>query len=153
MAIVGLLAIFGLQYVWLVNTYKLAKESIQFRSNEVFKDASMQELFHRMEELKAELKKKYAVQDTIVGVKVELDNDHDVAESGILNDNANQWLMSNMYVSIQEAVVKKYEVSVSWQIWILSIGRTCLWKVLMQRWFVVLLILREIFSRAPERYG
>ena len=30
MAIVGLLAIFGLQYVWLVNTYKLAKESIQF---------------------------------------------------------------------------------------------------------------------------
>lgn len=113
MAIVGLLAIFGLQYVWLVNTYKLAKESIQFRSNEVFKDASMQELFHRMEELKAELKKKYAVQDTIVGVKVELDNDHDVAESGILNDNANQWLMSNMYVSIQEAVVKKYEVSVS----------------------------------------
>lgn len=39
MAIVGLLAIFGLQYVWLVNTYKLAKESIQFRSNEVFKDA------------------------------------------------------------------------------------------------------------------
>ena len=53
MAIVGLLAIFGLQYVWLVNTYKLAKESIQFRSNEVFKDASMQELFHRMEELKA----------------------------------------------------------------------------------------------------
>ena len=32
MAIVGLLAIFGLQYVWLVNTYKLAKESIQFRS-------------------------------------------------------------------------------------------------------------------------
>lgn len=113
MAIVGLLAIFGLQYVWLVNTYKLAKESIQFRSNEVFKDASMQELFHRMEELKAELKKKYAVQDTIVGVKVELDNDYDVAESGILNDNANQWLMSNMYVSIQEAVVKKYEVSVS----------------------------------------
>ena len=108
MAIFGLLAIFGLQYVWLVNTYKLAKESIQFRSNEVFKDASMQELFHRMEELKAELKKKYAVQDTIVGVKVELDNDHDVAESGILNDNANQWLMSNMYVSIQEAVVKKY---------------------------------------------
>ena len=65
MAIVGLLAIFGLQYVWLVNTYKLAKESIQFRSNEVFKDASMQELFHRMEELKAELKKKYAVLVTV----------------------------------------------------------------------------------------
>mgnify|MGYP007094894007 CR=1 FL=1 len=51
MAIVGLLAIFGLQYVWLVNTYKLAKESIQFRSNEVFKDASMQELFHRTADL------------------------------------------------------------------------------------------------------
>ncbi len=34
-ACIGLLAIISLQYVWLVNTYKLTKESIQFRSNEV----------------------------------------------------------------------------------------------------------------------
>ena len=112
-AIIGLLAIFSLQYVWLVNTCKLAKESIQFRSNEVFKDASMQELFHRMEVLKAELNKKYAGQDTIIGVKVELDDDYDIAESGMLDDNANQWLMSNMHISIQEAVAKTYKVSVS----------------------------------------
>ena len=93
-AIIGLLAIFSLQYVWLVNTCKLAKESIQFRSNEVFKDASMQELFHRMEVLKAELNKKYAGQDTIIGVKVELDDDYDIAESGMLDDKANQCLRS-----------------------------------------------------------
>ena len=37
-ACIGLLAIICLQYVWLVNTYKLTKESIQFRSNEVFRD-------------------------------------------------------------------------------------------------------------------
>ena len=36
-ACIGLLAIICLQYVWLVNTYKLTKESIQFRSNEVFR--------------------------------------------------------------------------------------------------------------------
>ena len=32
-ACIGLLAIICLQYVWLVNTYKLTKESIQFRRN------------------------------------------------------------------------------------------------------------------------
>lgn len=44
-ACIGLLAIISLQYVWLVNTYKLTKESIQFRSNEVFRDATMREVF------------------------------------------------------------------------------------------------------------
>lgn len=44
-ACIGLLAIICLQYVWLVNTYKLTKESIQFRSNEVFRDATMREVF------------------------------------------------------------------------------------------------------------
>jgi len=48
-ACIGLLAIICLQYVWLVNTYKLTKESIQFRSNEVFRDATMREVFYRME--------------------------------------------------------------------------------------------------------
>ena len=51
-ACIGLLAIICLQYVWLVNTYKLTKESIQFRSNEVFRDATMREVFYRMKYIK-----------------------------------------------------------------------------------------------------
>lgn len=112
-SIVGLLAIVSLQYVWLVNTYQLTKESIRFRSNEVFKDASMQEVFYRMDLLKKELKRKYADKDTTLMVKVELDDEYDFKSNGILTDNANQWLISNMHISIQEAVLKKYDKPVS----------------------------------------
>lgn len=112
-AIVGLLAIVGLQYVWLVNTYKLTKESIQFRSEEVFKDASMRELFYRMDLLKEELKKQYAGRDSAFMLRVELDDDYVFDATGISNDNTNQWLMSNMHISMQEAVVQKYQVPVS----------------------------------------
>lgn len=34
-AVVGLIAIIELQYVWLVNTYKLTKESIQMKGGTV----------------------------------------------------------------------------------------------------------------------
>ncbi len=112
-AIIGLLAIVGLQYVWLVNTYKLTKESIQFRSEEVFKDASMRELFYRMDLLKKELKKQYAGRDSAFMLRVELDDNYVFDATGISNDNTNQWLMSNMHISIQEAVLKKYKVPVS----------------------------------------
>ena len=63
-ACIGLLAIICLQYVWLVNTYKLTKESIQFRSNEVFRDATMREVFYRMEVYQDSLQKKYKDKDT-----------------------------------------------------------------------------------------
>ncbi len=36
-AVIGLLAIIELQYVWLVNTYKLTKESIQMKSDELLR--------------------------------------------------------------------------------------------------------------------
>lgn len=112
-AFVGLLAIISLQYVWLVNTYRLTRESIQSKSDEVFKDASMQEVFYRMDLLKKELQRKYADKDTTLIVKVELDDDYDFQSDRISNDNANQWLISNMHISIQEAVLKKYKRPVS----------------------------------------
>lgn len=112
-AIIGLLAIVSLQYVWLVNTYRLTKESIQFRSEEVFKDASMRELFYRMDLLKEELKKQSAGRDSAFMLRVELDDDYVFDATGISNDNTNQWLMSNMHISMQEAVVQKYQVPVS----------------------------------------
>ena len=112
-AFIGLLAIISLQYVWLVNTYRLTKESIQSKSNEVFKDASMQEVFYRMDLLKKELQRKYADKDTALMVKVELDDDYDFKSDRISNDNANQWLIANMHISIQEEVLKRYKIPVS----------------------------------------
>lgn len=112
-AFIGLLAIISLQYVWLVNTYRLTRESIQSKSDEVFKDASMQEVFCRMDLLKKELQRKYADKDTALMVKVELDDDYDFKSEKISNDNANQWLIANMHISIQEEVLKKYKIPVS----------------------------------------
>lgn len=43
-AVVGLIAIVELQYVWLVNTYKLTRENVMRQSHELFKDAALKEL-------------------------------------------------------------------------------------------------------------
>lgn len=47
-AVVGLIAIVELQYVWLVNTYKLTKGSIQMKGEELFPEAALQEVFLRV---------------------------------------------------------------------------------------------------------
>jgi hypothetical protein len=112
-ACIGLLAIICLQYVWLVNTYKLTKESIQFRSNEVFRDATMREVFYRMEVYQDSLQKKYKDKDTSIMVRINLDEDYDFFEDGRGDKNVNQWLMSNMQVSMQEIVKRDYKLSVS----------------------------------------
>ena len=98
-ACIGLLAIISLQYVWLVNTYKLTKESIQFRSNEVFRDATMREVFYRMEVYQDSLQKKYKDRDTSIMVRISLDEDYDLFKDDRVDENVNQWLMSNMQVS------------------------------------------------------
>lgn len=113
MAIIGLAAIIGLQYVWLVNSYKLAKESVQFKSDEVFKDATMREVFYRMELLKDSLQRQYADRDTSVSVKVNLNEDYDMHEEDGFEGNVNQWLMSNMHISMQEIVWRDYKLAVS----------------------------------------
>lgn len=112
-ACIGLLAIICLQYVWLVNTYKLTKERIQFRSNEVFRDATMREVFYRMEVYQDSLQKKYKDKDTSIMVRINLDEDYDFFEDGRGDKNVNQWLMSNMQVSMQEIVKRDYKLSVS----------------------------------------
>lgn len=109
-ACIGLLAIICLQYVWLVNTYKLTKESIQFRSNEVFRDATMREVFYRMEVYQDSLQKKYKDKDTSIMVRINLDEDYDFFEDGRGDKNVNQWLMSNMQVSMQEIVKRDYKI-------------------------------------------
>lgn len=47
-AVVGLIAIVELQYVWLVNTYKLTRENVMRQSHELFKDAALKEAFDRI---------------------------------------------------------------------------------------------------------
>lgn len=112
-AIVGLLAVLGLQYVWLVNTYRLTKESIRFRSNEVFRDAAMREVFYRMELYKDSLKRLSSAADSVLPVQIKLNEDFDYPEEDSLKSNVNQWLMANMHISMQEIVAGEYSQVVS----------------------------------------
>lgn len=102
-AVIGLLAIIELQYVWLVNTYKLTKESIQMKSDELFRDAALEEVFLRMEKYKKTLP-----EDSTVVMSVNLEESADTISKMDMSANASQWLMSNLHISFQETALKHF---------------------------------------------
>ncbi len=104
-ALFGLTAIVSLQYVWLVNTYQLTKESVQVKSEIVFKDAVMQEVFLRFDKLD-----KSNRADTTTSVRLDLSETFGEVDSV---ENVNQWMMSNMQIAMQEAAVKEFSLKVS----------------------------------------
>ena len=99
-AVVGLIAIIELQYVWLVNTYKLTKESIQMKGEELFPEAALQEVFLRVSKTK---------KDSTVTMSVNFDAEKDMETLS----NPGQWLMSYMHVSFQEIALKDFNRDVS----------------------------------------
>lgn len=99
-AVVGLIAIVELQYVWLVNTYKLTKESIQMKGEELFPEAALQEVFLRVSKTK---------KDSTVTMNVNFDAEKDMETMS----TPGQWLMSYMHVSFQEIALKDFNRDVS----------------------------------------
>ena len=97
---VGLIAIVELQYVWLVNTYKLTKESIQMKGEELFPEAALQEVFLRVSKTK---------KDSTVTMNVNFDAEKDMETMS----TPGQWLMSYMHVSFQEIALKDFNRDVS----------------------------------------
>lgn len=104
-ALLGLTAIVSLQYVWLLNTYRLTKESVQAKSELVFKDAVMQEVFLRLEKLD-----KGNQPDSTTSLQLHLSETFGGVDSV---ENVNQWMMSNVHIAMQEAVVKEFNLRVS----------------------------------------
>lgn len=102
-AVIGLLAIIELQYVWLVNTYRLTKESIQMKGDELFRDAALEEVFLRMEKYKKTLP-----GDSELVMKVNLEAGADTISKLDMSANASQWLMSNLHISFQETALKQF---------------------------------------------
>ncbi|CCY92963.1 aTPase/histidine kinase/DNA gyrase B/HSP90 domain protein [Bacteroides sp. CAG:1076] len=96
----GLIAIVELQYVWLVNTYKLTKESIQMKGEELFPEAALQEVFLRVSKTK---------KDSTVTMNVNFDAEKDMETMS----TPGQWLMSYMHVSFQEIALKDFNRDVS----------------------------------------
>lgn len=107
-AVVGLLAIVELQYVWLTNTYKLTEESLLMKSDDLFKDAALQEVFCRMEKYK-----QMTAPDSAFSMQIDLDEDSDTLASETMGNRASQWLMSNLHIAFQKAVLEELKMDVS----------------------------------------
>ena len=108
-AVIGLLAIIELQYVWLTNTYKLTEESLLMKSDALFKDAALQEVFCRMEKYK----KMMSSKDTTFTMSVHLEEDPDTLSADMMENNASQWLMSSLHIAFQKTVLKELKMEVS----------------------------------------
>ena len=104
-ALIALLAIAELQYVWLANSYRLAEESLRMKADEVFRDASLEEMFHRMESYKME---RFGRRDTTFSLKFEVDTTYSEVGGG-----ANRWLMSNIHTAMQDYIYTEIHLDVS----------------------------------------
>ena len=103
--LIAVAAVAELQYVWLSNSYRLARESLRMRANEVFRDASLEEMFHRMESYKME---RFGRRDTTFSLKFEVDTTYSEVGGG-----ANQWLMSNIHTAMQDYIYTEIHLDVS----------------------------------------
>ena len=103
-ALIALLAIAELQYVWLANSYRLAEESLRMKADEVFRDASLEEAFHRMSVYK---ERKFG-KDTTLSMKFEVDT-----ATSVFRNMPNRWLMSSIHTGLQDYIYTEIHQDVS----------------------------------------
>ncbi|MDN0066408.1 sensor histidine kinase [Bacteroides gallinaceum] len=103
-ALIALLAIAELQYVWLANSYRLAEESLRMKADEVFRDASLEEAFHRMSVYK---ERKFG-KDTTLSMKFEVDT-----ATSVFRNMPNRWLMSSIHTGLQDYIYAEIHQDVS----------------------------------------
>ena len=110
-AVVGLIAIVELQYVWLVNTYKLTRENVMRQSHELFKDAALKEAFDRMglwKELHGKKDSTYTYQFKFEADVVDSDTVQ-IEET----PETRQYIESAVFIAIQEGVSNTFKMDVS----------------------------------------
>ena len=103
--LIAVAAVAGLQYVWLTNSYRLAEESLRMRANEVFRDASLEEMFHRMSVYK---ERKFGRKDTALAIRFEVDT-----ASSAFQNMPNSWLMSSIHTAMQDYIYTEVHLDVS----------------------------------------
>lgn len=103
--LIAVAAVAGLQYVWLSNSYRLARESLRMKANEVFRDASLEEMFHRMSVYK---ERKFGRKDTMLSMKFEVDT-----TTSAFRNMPNRWLMSSIHTSLQDYIYTEVHLDVS----------------------------------------
>ena len=109
-AVVGLIAIVELQYVWLVNTYKLTRENVMRQSHELFKDAALQETFCRMSLWKQFHGKKDSTYTFQFKLEEEVE-DSDTLQSS--TPETRQFIESAVFIALQEGVLNTFKMDVS----------------------------------------
>lgn len=114
-AVVGLIAIVELQYVWLVNTYKLTRENVMRQSHELFKDAALKEAFDRI----GLWKELHGKKDSTYTYRFDLNEDVEDDETQTPTPETRQFIESAVFIAIQEG----YRIRSRWMcpciIWIL----------------------------------
>lgn len=108
-AVVGLIAIVELQYVWLVNTYKLTRENVMRQSHELFKDAALKEAFDRM----GLWKELHGKKDSTYTYRFDLNEDVEDDETQTPTPETRQFIESVVFIAIQEGVSNTFKMDVS----------------------------------------
>jgi len=103
-AVVGLIAIVELQYVWLVNTYKLTRENVMRQSHELFKDAALKEAFDRM----GLWKELHGKKDSTYTYRFDLNEDVEDDETQTPTPETRQFIESAVFIAIQEGVSNRW---------------------------------------------
>lgn len=103
--LIAVAAVAGLQYMWLANSYRLAEESLRMKADEVFRDASLEEMFHRMSVYKEQ---KFGRKDTALAIKFEVDT-----ASSAFQNMPNSWLMSSIHTAMQDYIYTEVHLDVS----------------------------------------
>lgn len=108
-AVVGLIAIVELQYVWLVNTYKLTRENVMRQSHELFKDAALKEAFDRI----GLWKELHGKKDSTYTYRFDLNEDVEDDETQTPTPETRQFIESAVFIAIQEGVSNTFKMDVS----------------------------------------
>lgn len=103
--LIAVAAVAELQYVWLSNSYRLARESLRMKANEVFRDASLEEMFHRMSVYKEQ---KFGRKDSSWVLKFEVDT-----AASAFSNMPNRWLMSSIHTGMQDYIYSEIHLDVS----------------------------------------
>ena len=103
--LIAVAAVAGLQYVWLANSYRLAEESLRMKANEVFRDASIEEMFHRMSVYKEQ---KFGKKDSSLVLKFEVDT-----AASTFRNMPNRWLMSSIHTGMQDYIYTEIHLDIS----------------------------------------
>ena len=103
--LIAVAAVAGLQYMWLTNSYRLAEESLRMKANEVFRDASIEEMFHRMSVYKEQ---KFGKKDSSLVLKFEVDT-----ASSAFPNMPNSWLMSSIHTGMQDYIYSEIHLDIS----------------------------------------